>query len=231
MIGTVTAGSTLSIICSGTSNSIQNGSSNCFIGSGLGNTMTTVPTGVIVGGTQNGIDSGGSESGILAGKGARTYLSGMYAHACGQTEAGTPKGNRQQACIVARGDTPGSAANESIELKLGGYNGAPGLQIVPEINKTYFASIKILAMTSLAGTGLRASWNYDVMFQRSSAGVVTVPSIVPVSAGTTNPSGWAVTFTAGTTPDRFVITFSTGAGNTAGCRVVANIDWIECLFA
>lgn len=148
-------------------------------------------------------------------------------HASGRFAA---EGDAQWSQLELRGATDGVGANESIELAYGDNPAGFPTGIVLDDGHAYNVSIQAVAYGFEASTPavfLTQSWR--CMFSvRKESGVTTIAQAgTPEQIGDAGASGWTLTASVGAAPDRFVLTFETGAGTVAKVRCVAKVEFVE----
>lgn len=165
---------------------------------------------------------------FACGYGAVAYAPGMSAYASGYT--GT-RGEAQQGKIVLRGSTPGAAANETVELKLGDAGAGLTLEgFIPRANTCYGLVLTLSAVQHTTAAARRTDILHALV-TTDGGGVVTVDAQSTVSTLQVGAStAYTLTLSAGATPDRIVVTFATGAGVTQAVDVACVVEWSERLY-
>lgn len=204
------------VISGGESNVIVN-ASYCTIAGGVGNNVTQFDDPaeevfhVFCSGSYGEVYRNGGSTGGLR---ARSYMAGEEAYACG-SEADLP-GYSQDSRVVISGRTPGSGANESVQLVQ--WTGAlkNGLLFQPE--RAFTAELRVVAADTASAD--QASWLIGISFRTNGAGSVSILSSSSIysyqSAGAVL---WDVVLTA--VANELIVTFFTGDGVTAAVNVTA----------
>ena len=215
-------------------NTISGGASNttvgcsyCSIAGGVGNNITQFddPTEEVLHAHCSGsygevYRSGGSTAGVRA----RSYMAGEQAYACG-SQADQP-GYAQDSRVVISGRTPGSVANESVQLVQ--WTGAVTNGLLFQPDRAFTAELRVVAADTASAN--QASWVIGVSFRTNGAGVVSILSSSSIysyqSAGSVL---WNVVLTA--VADELIVTFFTGAGVTAAVNVTAALLFTQVINA
>lgn len=186
---------------------VSGGDSNQITGSAAGNAVNTIG-----GGSSNqivGVDGATIPGGYLA----LCYVPGQMARAAGSVTGVV--GESQGGDVQIDGSTPGLATNESVEL-------VPRVTLTDKFltrqNRVYTIMLIVSASRS-TGTD---TWSSVIMVSAytSALGVLTIIGQTTLSVlGTPATALYNVTVTAGAAPNRFVVTFRTGAGNAHQTKV------------
>lgn len=142
-------------------------------------------------------------------------------------------GDAQASQIEFRGSTPGAGTSESVELKFG-LGGTPTDVFSCEDGKAYFMEVDCIVGGTQSGGAVRLCKMFKrrYLLRRASglttlAGTGSQDDIDDTTAGTTT---WTLTASINATPDRFALTFNTGAGNPSLCHIVAKVAFTEVAF-
>jgi hypothetical protein len=236
-----TGASNFSVVTGGRNNLLESG--DCFIGGGSGNQCHSSWS-TVVGGRDNYVGGSASYSAITGGfgnrcEGAGSSASGIQAYAknpgvkafaSGQYSEIVPAadyGNQQVTEVVLRGETPGTATNETTHLKSGGFFDVPTGTLQPQDNKTYYIETKLVAR--------KQNGTSKVFFNRTLASYAgATPTYVgandttqAISIGSPNAL-WNVVVSHNEGID---VAFNTGAGVTDKVRVVAYVKMVEVFSA
>ena len=177
-----------------------------------------------IGGLRN---SASALAGSTTGIGSSAYVVGQYSHASGQTE--NAAGNRQFSRIVMRGDTPGVAANESVQLGFGGFNAAPTDSVIPtQNNKWYMLKIRSMsAIVSGAPAGNGKSFEYNA-WAYNEEGIVTIYGAGLVASDTTPAAATHAIAVGVDGTNGITVTGQIGdLFTTQGTRWVADVEILE----
>lgn len=131
----------------------------------------------------------------------------------------------QRSCIVASGHTPGSGANESVELGFHDPNAYTRFQLLDG----YAYMVNVRCVAKLLDASIAKMFHKQFLLRQAAGTLTMVGSVVDVVAdqGDASAALWTLVPTIGATPTRLVLTFATGAGNTHGCRIAAAVEWVQ----
>jgi hypothetical protein len=123
------------------------------------------------------------------------------------------------------GTTPGSVANESVELTI---NGAGHFSLTDGTAFTF--RVQCVAGGVQSGPA-RVTHGFEATFvARRDSGVTTIAALgSSQDFGDSSTSDWTFTPSVGSSPDRIVLTFETGAIASA-CHVVATVTWSQTAY-
>lgn len=159
------------------------------------------------------------------GESARAIRESQFARASGRTSA---NGDKQTSVIDISGTTPGSVANESVELH---YGAANNQVFSGENGKAYQCTVSLVAGGVQAGP-TRVSRSIIIKFNfRRDAGVSTITATgVGEGYGDASTNDWTLVATVGVAPDRIVVTFTTGA-TASKCTVNGELTFTEVAYS
>ena len=155
------------------------------------------------------------------------FREGQWAYSSGQGGLAAPVVGASQADIVTMaGETPGAAPTESVELVLGPSAGP----LVLEDGKDYTFTVTA-AVGAVQPGPARVGRSFIIYFNvRRDAGTsVITASGVGQSFGDPSTNDWTFVASIGAAPDRVVLTFTTGAVNSAA-KVTAEVRFTEIAY-
>jgi hypothetical protein len=149
-----------------------------------------------------------------------------YASDVGYGIPGPPAGNgsAQTSRLVLRGQTPGDAPGESIELFFGVVG--PPKQLILEDGVGYTMVVTAIFRGTVAGNPVVRSFKQTLCFRRDAGVTVLAASGAQEAIGDAAGASWTLVASVGVGPDRVVLTANTGATTTL-LRAVALVDFTE----
>lgn len=163
-------------------------------------------------------------SGVLS----LAFRVGQKAHSSGQFGlTGPAVGASQTNIVTMTGETPGAAPTESVELLLGFL---AAVNLILEDGKAYAFTVSAIAGADQAGPArvCRQFLRYFVV--RRDGGVSTIAATgIDQDFGDAATADWTLVASIGAAPDRVVLTFTTGAINSAA-RVTAEVKFVEIAY-
>jgi hypothetical protein len=155
------------------------------------------------------------------------FRDGQWGHSSGQGGLSAPAiGNSQADLVTMTGETPGGAPTQSVELVLGSIPGP----LVLEDGKDYSFTVTV-AVGAVQPGPTRVARTFIIYFNvRRDAGVsVITASGVGQAFGDATTADWTFVASIGIAPDRVVLTFTTGAINSAA-KVTAEVRFVEIAY-
>ncbi len=187
------------------------------------NNSASAASSVVLGGQRN---AASASFAIAHGIGAEPRLSTAAAHAGGQTEA-AGVGNRQWQRVVLRGDTPGAAPAETVDLGSGGYGVSPTAMAFALLDdRAYLVTVRAAGVRA---TGAGRSLEVHAFVRRLAGVVDVVAQHVALSVG--DPACCLYDVEVVASGGNMIVRATTGAGNTHATRWVGSVEWEEVRFA
>lgn len=125
----------------------------------------------------------------------------------------------QNSKVVPSNQTPGVAANESVDLKT--WVDTVGYDLIFRSNKSFVMHVSIVAVD--VATGNSATWIYGIRAKCDGLGVFSISKATVIFSDSDVAAAlWNVAFSG--SGNAMVITFATGAGVTAQVNVCATVD-------
>lgn len=219
----VTASGLYASAVGGSSNSVS-GPRSVVIG-GQSNSATASHS-AVVGGQRN---VAGATFSCVFGIGGQSKIATQITHASGQTEA-AGAGNRQWSRLVLRGDTPGAAPNETIDLGYATYGGAPGTTTLAlEDGRAYTVRASVAAVRTAGAAGEGRSITAQAWVRRTGGVVNVVAQHLIASVG--DPGCCLYDLDLVASGGNLIVRGATGAGNTHATRWVGSVEWEEVRYA
>tara|TARA_R110000868_G_scaffold93573_1_gene258783 strand:+ start:654 stop:2159 length:1506 start_codon:yes stop_codon:yes gene_type:complete len=238
----ISAASSRSVIFGGTTNTIVTDSADSIVAGGGVNTVTSSISCAIIG-TENGTITGANQSAVLCGEsvdithsfaiahgiGAASRNVASHVHASGQTEvAGT--GNRQWQRTIVRGDTPGAAPAETVDLGFSAYAAAPSTTAFTLLDdRTYSVQVALSAVRTSGAAGEGRAIVVHGFVRRTGGAVNVVAQHVVSHIGDPGCCLYDVDLIA--SGGTLLVQATTGAGNTHATRWVGSVEWEEVRYA
>jgi hypothetical protein len=162
---------------------------------------------------------------LAHGYGAHTTRATQETHA-----SGGPTGNYQTSKLVLRGQTPGAAINESVDLKFHGFASTAGTtEFALDNDKAYIIEVLAIAGGVQAGpTRVAKRFTGTISAKCAAATAAIVGTNVITGDGDAGAATW--TLVASVTGAIVRFTFNTGVGAASDSDVTLKIEFTEVAF-
>lgn len=171
--------------------------------------------------------SGNVAAGVNAlalGEGASALREGQVAEASGFNSVA---GDCQTSVLVLRGDTPGSVANETVELL---YGASANQYLTLENGKTYaFVVTAAVGGVQSGPTRVSRSFRFSFNVRQDGGTPVITASGVSEDYGDSAAAGWTITPSVAASPERIALTFETST-TPSQCHASARVEFTEVVY-